>query len=352
MDHFAPAKREEVVKALREAQASARAVQRTQDPAERFQRTNLLVMSLVKYWAVLVEIGKKDAACSIIAEAITQLRLLRAALPGHFDELMAALLHDYATGLEDVGRVEDALKAMEECVTVQRSVYNTDPATHEKELASMLTTYSDMMGSAGRHQAALKASEEEDDALKAIEEGVGIHRAIQKANPQAPAADEDFGNCLMTLAYRLGKATRFEEALTACDEGIAMFRSLHIDAMTAQSLISHPSWLSSAERNISEILTTVEEALKLYENLIKTQPEIHGVNLANTFSVYSVRLNQARRFEEAVDFARQAHKAYEVLHAANPERHETMFNATRNNYSTFLLDLAKDDLEDTAPPAY
>ncbi|MFL6262871.1 MAG: tetratricopeptide repeat protein, partial [Thermoanaerobaculia bacterium] len=183
-----------------------------------------------------------------------------------------------------------------------------------------------------------------EEALTACEEAVAIRRQLAAARPDAfrPA----LASALNNLSVRLSDLGRREEALAACEEAVAILRQLAAarpDAFRpdlATSLNNLSISLSDLGRR-EEALAACEEAVAILRQLAAARPDAFRPDLATSLNNLSVRLSDLGRREEALTACEEAVAILRQLAAARPDAFRPALAMSLNNLSSSLSDLGR-----------
>ncbi|MFX4223933.1 MAG: tetratricopeptide repeat protein [Thalassobaculum sp.] len=282
----------------------------------------------------LSDLGRREAALTVIEEAVALRRTLSEARPDAFTPVLATSLNNLSNGLSALGRREAALAAIEEAVALYRTLSAARPDAFTPDLAMSLNNLSAHLAGLGRREA----------ALTAIEEAVALYRTLSEARPDAFLPD--LAMSLNNLSGRLADLGRREEALSAIEEAVALRRTLAAarpDAFTpvlAGSLNNLSAHLADLGRP-EEALTAIEEAVALYRPLAEARPDAFLPDLAMSLNNLSGRLADLGRPEEALSAIEEAVALRRTLAAARPDAFTPVLAGSLNNLSAHLADLGR-----------
>ena len=160
-----------------------------------------------------------------------------------------------------------------------------------------------------------------DDALTASEEAVKIYRALTAREPAV------FGAVLATslnnLGIRYAALKRLDDALIASEEAVKILRALYardpavFGADLAQSLSNLGIWYSNLKR-LDDALTASEEAVKIYRALTARDPAVFGADLARSLNNLGNRYAALKRLDDALTASEEAVKIRRALTARDP----------------------------------
>ena len=190
------------------------------------------------------------------------------------------------------------------------------------------------LSEAGRREEALTASEE---AVKLYRELVGRNR---------DAFLPDLASALNNLGIRLSNLGRREEALTASEEAVKLYRELvgrNRDAFLpdlASALNNLGIRLSNLGRR-EEALTASEEAVKLYRELVGRNRDAFLPDLASALNNLGICLSNLGRREEALTASEEAVKLYRELVGRNRDAFLPDLATALNNLGIRLSNLGR-----------
>ncbi|MEU4038257.1 tetratricopeptide repeat protein, partial [Streptomyces collinus] len=185
-----------------------------------------------------------------------------------------------------------------------------------------------------------------DEALTAAEEAVEIYRRLAADNPTAHGPD--LALSLSNLGVRLADAGRRNEALTVAEEAVEIRRRLAADNPTAHgpdlalSLSNLGVQLAAVGRR-DEAFTAAEEAVEIYRRLAADNPTAYGPDLAASLSNLGIRLAEAGRGDEALTATEEAAQIRRRLAADNPAAHEPDLAASLSNLGIQLAAVGRRD---------
>ena len=211
----------------------------------------------------LSELGREEEALAPTQEAVEIRRRLAAANPAAFELSLAAALNNLGVGLSALGRREEALAAVEEAVEIRRRLAATNPTAHEPDLAAALNNLGIRLLELGR----------EEEALGATQEAVEVHRRLAVTNPTAH--EPNLALSLLAFGWvRARGGTELDEALRAIEESIGIYQRL-----TAQLPDAFGSYLSNAYQtaaNLLDQLGRIEEASAIRRQVLGDEDEPGG----------------------------------------------------------------------------
>jgi tetratricopeptide (TPR) repeat protein len=183
-----------------------------------------------------------------------------------------------------------------------------------------------------------------EEALTAAEEAVRLYRALAAARPDA--FTPDLALSLNNLANMLSALGRREAALTAAEEAVRLYRALAVarpDAFTpdlARSLSTLAN-SRSAHGRPEESLTAAEEAVRLRRALAAARPDAFTPGLALSLNNLASMLSALGRREEARTTAEEAVRLYRALAAGRPDAFTPDLARSLNNLANGLSDLGR-----------
>ncbi|MEV7197346.1 tetratricopeptide repeat protein [Streptomyces sp. NPDC093510] len=204
-----------------------------------------------------------------------------------------------------------------------------NPAARQPELARSLSNLGNRLSEAGCR----------DEALTATEEAVKIYRRLADSSPAA--YEPELASSLSNLSVDLSQAGRRSEALTVVEEAVEIRRRLTADNPAAhepelaRSLSNLGNRLSEAGRR-DEALTATEEAVKIYRQLAAANPAAYEPELARSLSNLGADLTEAGHRTEARAATEEAVKIYRQLAATNPAAHKPDLAASLSNLGNRL----------------
>ena len=161
-----------------------------------------------------------------------------------------------------------------------------------------------------------------EDALTAAQEAVGIYRELAEARPDAHRPD--LALSLNTLAGRLADLGEREQALTANNEAVGVYRELAearpdvFQPALAVSLNNLAGRLADlGERE--QALTAINEAVGVYRELAEASPDAYKPSFATVLNNLANGLAGLGRAEEALAASQEAAGTYRELAEASPD---------------------------------
>ncbi|MQY06065.1 tetratricopeptide repeat protein [Actinomadura macrotermitis] len=233
-----------------------------------------LAMALNNLGNHLAETGDRQAALTAAQEAVTIRRALAKNEPAAHLPSLAGALNNLGNRLAETGDRQAALTAAQEAVDLYRVLAKNEPAAHLPNLAMALNNLGNRLAETGDRQAALTAAQE----------AVTIRRALAKNEPAAH--QPDLAMALNNLGNRLAQTGDRQAALTAAQEAVTIRRALAKDEPAAylpdlaMSLCAEV-WIKEMHSfDLSTALTTVDEAIEIYEKLAEQLPQTFNGQLA------------------------------------------------------------------------
>ncbi|MEU5554130.1 tetratricopeptide repeat protein [Micromonospora sp. NPDC047793] len=215
----------------------------------------------------LAEVGRKEQALHRVQEGLAIRRRLAEVNPtAHLPDL-AASLHNLGGLLFELGRQEEALGTAEEAVAIYRQLGEANPATYLPDVAMSLSNLGTYLSTLGRR----------DEALDAVKEAVAMRRQLAEAKPAAHL--HSLAISLAKLGLRMSEMGRRDEALDTTEEAVSIYRQLGEANPTAHlpnlawSLCAYAQVCVNTRHNLSQALTSVLEAIRLYEGLVMELPQ-------------------------------------------------------------------------------
>jgi len=191
-------------------------------------------------------------------------------------------LSTLSSRLGAVERYQEALAAVEECVGLRRALAAAAPETYLPDLAISLNNLS----------VSLSRADQLRQALAAAEEAVKIRRSLAATRPRRYAAD--LATSLNTLGVDLGDAGRHREALAALQEAV---RLLRLPAVT-DPRSSLPDLVMSLN-NLSEQLGALGQRTEAGQLFAEFLAEHQG----DAWATALIRLGRAQWSAEGGDIA-------------------------------------------------
>jgi hypothetical protein len=325
----------------------------------------------------LAEVGRREEALPLSAQALTAYRALAARDPDtHLPDLVRSL-NNVALRLSEAGQFEEALPVSAEAITVSRELADRDRDAQLPNLAMSLSNYSWQLAAAGRREEALAVSQEAltvsrqftvgdrdvhlsslagtmhnhatrlaenghpEQALPLSEEALTVHRELAARNRDAYLPD--LALSLDSHAARLtenGHPERAlplsEEALTAHRELAARNRDAYLPGL-ARALGIHAARLTE-NGHPEQALPLSEEALTAHRELAARNRDVYLPILAGSLGSRAYRLAEAGHREQAMPVSAEAVTAYRELAALNRDAHLPGLAASLNSHATRLAD--------------
>jgi tetratricopeptide (TPR) repeat protein len=191
---------------------------------------------------------------------------------------------------------------------------------------------------------ALSALGRQEEALTATQEAVKIYRQLAQQNPQAflPYLATSLNN----LGAMLSALGRREEALKATQESVDIRRKLAKQNPQAflpdlaTSLNNLGAMLSALGRR-EEALAATQEAADLYRDLARANPQAFLPDLATSLNNLGLMLSALGRREEALTATQEAVEVYRGLARQNPQAFLPYLAASLNNLGLMLSALGR-----------
>ncbi|MFK4100856.1 tetratricopeptide repeat protein [Streptomyces sp. NPDC019531] len=221
----------------------------------------------------------------------------------------ARIYNSLAVRQSYAGLRDEALTTGQHALQAWRGVIRATPA-HEPDLATSLTNLGAFLSEVGRRE----------EALTATEEAVALYRRLAAVN--AVTHEPHLADSLSNLGAFLAEVGRHEEALTATQEAVAIYRRLAAanpathEPDLANSLSNLGACLAEVGRR-EEALTATQEAVAIYRRLAAANPATHEPDLANSLSNLGSSLAEVGRREEALTATEEAVALYRQLAASN-----------------------------------
>ena len=294
-----------------------------------------LAKSLAGLGSVLHALGRTREALDSTKEALEHQRQLVKQRPQAFLADLARSLHNVALYLTSLDRSQEAVSAAQEAVRIFQEIAPTMPHTFQPELASSLHNLGACLRAIGRHQ----------EALERISEAVDITRKLARLG--TPSLSIQLAWEIHHLAGCLLECGRAEEALEAIQEGIRNCRRLayeeeagHLLPDVAQGLSTFGRLLRELERH-EEALEVTAQALKLFRQFSRIEPEEYFFDLANNLNTYGTILNETGRGEEAVRTIKEAVTIFRRLAGGEHGSGNSNLAVSLHNLSTCLSELGR-----------
>ncbi|KAB5589408.1 hypothetical protein CTheo_7148 [Ceratobasidium theobromae] len=165
-------------------------------------------------------------------------------------------------------------------------------------------------------------------------------------NPNSPGDVSQELNSCERLAHRLNYMDRREEALTACQDAVAIHR--HICTINqvefSPALASSLSDLSDYLRALAlydEAQSAAEEAVKIYRRLSESDPNKFAAEVARALAGLSAVLTDLGRYEEAMTITQEVISTRRKLAADHPDKFTYELAQSLHDFSVDLLDLGR-----------
>ncbi|WFB10539.1 tetratricopeptide repeat protein [Streptomyces sp. LX-29] len=282
-----------------------------------------------------LDMGHRQRAYEVTEEAVGRLRPLVETDAPTFRPHLAASLHNLSIGLGVVGRRADAVAPAYEAVGLYReliaeSASPSDTRVYRSELAHALNAVANCEGELGRP----------DKALTAIEETVGIRRAlVGERRERAEMADG-----LNNLSIWQKECGRHKEALVSSRESVEHYRSLaeeHPDAFRkgfAMSLGTYSNCLRDAGR-YAEAVRVAEEALDIRRHLARARPDAYLPDLARALNSFAIDAGETGRRRESVAASAESVNLYRRLYEREPAAFAERLAMSLNTHANQLNDV-------------
>jgi tetratricopeptide (TPR) repeat protein/nucleoside phosphorylase len=246
----------------------------------------------------------------------------------------ARLQNNLGNRLSDMGQREEALKAAQEAVALHRILAQRNPDAFQPDLAMSISNLGATLSDMGQRE----------EALKAAQEAVALRRVLAQRNPDA--FQPDLAMSLNNLAFMLNSLDQDEEALQAAQEAVALHRILaqrNPDAFQpdlAMSLNTLLGILSDMGQH-EEALKASQEAVALHRILAQRNPDAFQPSLANSINNLGINLSALGQNEEALKAAQEAVALYRVLAQRNPDAFQPDLARSINNLGDRLSELSQ-----------
>lgn len=183
-----------------------------------------------------------------------------------------------------------------------------------------------------------------ENALSATEEAVRIYRQLDDVLP------DTFGPALATglnnLCSDLADLGRHEEALAAADEAVQIRRRL-VQAepgtyrpYLAMSLNNLGNSLSALDRH-EDALVAADEAAQIYRELAKSRPEAFTPDLATSLNNLGIKLSALGRHDDALSAIDEAMQLRRLLAQTSPDEFLPDLASSLNNLGNRLSSLGR-----------
>ena len=198
---------------------------------------------------------------------------------------------------------------------------------------------------------------------------IALLEAIEAVQPAYPHADLDIGIAMLaqrlaehrlahsgddasrariyyTLAFRLANAGLYNQALTAAEQAVEVYRQL-----AAANPATYEPELARSRRDLGVVLSKVgrreealaaeEQAVEVYRRLAAANPAAYEPQLAWSLANLGLSLSGLGQHEEALAAADQAVEVYRRLAAANPATYEPELARSLMNLGVVLSGLGR-----------
>lgn len=253
-----------------------------------------LALSLNTLAIDLADTGRPAEALPYAAEAVTVYRSLADREPSAYEHELANSLNTYAHKLHDTGQLPEAAAAAQEAVTRYRALATSEPDLFTADLAMSLMTLSSQFSAAGQTR----------KARETIEESVRLHRILTTRRPGA--FEHELASSLNNLCLALNHEDRPQEALAAVDEAIGLHRRAvagpaadRARPALATALLNKVSCLTGTGR-LEEAVPVAAQAVRLFRDLARREPDIHEPRYAAALSGYWAVLHRAGHTAKAL----------------------------------------------------
>ncbi|MGV9316091.1 hypothetical protein ACWDR0_28470 [Streptomyces sp. NPDC003691] len=227
---------------------------------------------------------------------------------------LAAQVHRVSLRLTATGQQEAAISAMAETVGLYRALARDNPAAHLRHLAATLNSLSDHQSAAGESQAALGSAEE----------STAHYRTLVRHDPITflPGLARSLDN----LADRQSATGDGQAALGTTTEAVTIRRALARDDPAAHlpDLVGSLGVLSgrqTREGDPQAALGSADEAVAHYRTLVEANPTAHLPGLATALGILSARQTAAGDRPAAVGTSAEAVAIRRVLARNDPAVH-------------------------------
>ncbi len=181
-----------------------------------------------------------------------------------------------------------------------------------------------------------------EDALTAAQEAVGLYRQLAAARRDVFAPN--LATSLNNLANRLSDLNRREEALAAAQEVVGLYRQLvtarpNVFALDLAGSLNNLANRLSDLNHREDALAAAQEAVGLYRQLAATRPDVFAPDLAMSLNTLANTLSTLNRREDALTAAQEAVDIRGQLAAARPDVFALDLAGSLNNLANTLSDL-------------
>ncbi|MDY7230181.1 tetratricopeptide repeat protein [Hyalangium rubrum] len=288
----------------------------------------------------LEAVGIPEQTVSLLRVAEWTGRTLLQALPDAEDPKgraeRAGLLTYLGLTLSALGRREEALKATEQAVELHRVLAQRNPDAFQADLAMSLNNLGLMLAALGRPE----------EALKATEQATETYRALAQSNPIA--YQPNLAGSLNNLGNRLSELGRREEALKATEQAAEAYRALaqrNPDAFQADlagSLTNLGTKLRALGRR-AEALKATEQAVELLRTLAQRNPDAFQPDFALSLSNLGLMLSAVGRKAKALKATEQAVELRRALAQRNPDAFQPDLGSSLGNLGLMLSELGRQE---------
>ncbi|MGC5664538.1 tetratricopeptide repeat protein [Micromonospora sp. WMMD723] len=184
------------------------------------------------------------------------------------------------------------------------------------------------------------------EALTYCQQAVALKRALARADE--PTHIRDLAGFLNNLGNRLSELGRREEALAATTEAVEVYRRLAatnpgaFEPDLAMSLNNLGNQLSELGRR-DEALAATTEAVEVFRRLAATNPGAFEPDLAMSLNNLGNQLSELGRRDEALAATTEAVEVFRRLAATNPGAFEPDLAMSLNNLGNQLSELGRRD---------
>lgn len=249
--------------------------------------------------------GRHDDARDVFGEAVRMLRSLSAEEPGACHDLLADALRGLGESLDLSGRWNEAVPILHEALAMYRTAIDADDEGLGR-IGETLLTLSGALAQLDRYDEALSAAEEAVELYRSH----GVHRLFSLA-----VALRRKGNALVEMG-------RFEEGVEVFNESILLHRLFSIgDAEGNRTdlavVLDNLSVAQAKLENYNNAVTASEESVGLWRLAARGNPRAHEPDLANALMNLGATLQELVRNEAASRVAHEAALIYRRLSRTN-----------------------------------
>jgi tetratricopeptide (TPR) repeat protein len=183
-----------------------------------------------------------------------------------------------------------------------------------------------------------------DQARSAAEESVAIFRELASADPDH---DPALGHSLISLGICFSELGDMTKALSATEEAVSIYRGLSVPYPDRHSLdlaasLSNLSTYLIKQRRLAEALSAKEEAVEIYRDLAATYPVSYRANLADLLiSLGALLLLGFERLAKALSAVEEGVAIYRELAVAYPYRYRSRVAYSLTSLSTALYGVGR-----------